>query len=138
MDPAFHRGIAGDFRPTETSGDQGDMFAAPVDASKHEKKRRLLSPQSVAAYEAAQPTALSKKQRIHGVILAAGARGTTRLGIVRTTGYLRDTVNARVRELLDDPTTGLVECGVIDGEGRLLHESHLAPGDTPLPRRARP
>lgn len=95
-----------------------------------------MSPQSLAAQAAIQPTVQSKRQRVAGVILASGPQGITRLEVVRKTGFLRDTVNGRVRELLDDPAMQIVECGARDGEGILLHETFLAPGAVPKPRRS--
>ncbi len=100
------------YQPTDAGGPQADLFGGSVDSGKQQAPssgRRNTSPQSLAAREAVQPTVRSTRQRVAGVILAAGAQRITRLEVVRKTGFLRGTVNGRVRECLDDLAMQTVE-----------------------------
>lgn len=100
------------YQPTDASGPQADLFASGVGSGRRQVPAnglRNTSPQSLAAREAVQPTVRSTRQRVAGVILAAGAQRITRLEVVRKTGFLRGTVNGRVRECLDDLAMQTVE-----------------------------
>jgi DNA-directed RNA polymerase specialized sigma24 family protein len=113
MDPLIHdleRGRGPRRRLAQGDGATGDLFA-PVppphngtDTSRDAARR--VAPQSAAM-----------RAQVYDAICLAGASGVTRSDIAGAIGMKKDTVNARVSELL---TRGLVKVvGKRDGEGLL-------------------
>lgn len=96
----------------------GGLFApAPVPVP-----TEAATPRAKARREA-EAKAPSKKARIRAAIMGASRPGITRLELARVTGFLRDTINARVREILDEQN-GIVEHGTRGDESVLMWEGY--------------
>jgi len=82
------------------------------------------------ALERNTPARLSKKAIILLAIEAAGTRGMTRWELHGTTGISENSVNGRVRELLDEDPSRVVEHGERDGRAVLMCKSCAQPVDS--------
>ena len=98
------------------------LFAPVVDP---ERPTPIRATTSLAAHRTAGGKAQTKKAAILTMIRVAGISGATRKELAESCSYLRDTVNARCRELLD--------ANLVHETGAERHGEHLIfAGPTPM------
>lgn len=114
-------------KPTENIGGLFAEIEHPAPVRKP-APRPIQRSTSQAAHAEAKRTAPTKKASIRAAIGGARYYGITRLELVGVTGFLRDTINARVRELLDDGQSGIIERGERSGEGVLYSYTYAPAG----------
>lgn len=113
MDPLIHdleRGRGPRRRLAQGDGATGDLFA-PVPPPRNGTETSREAARHVA------PQSAAMRAQVYDVICAAGPSGVTRSEISAATGIKKDTVNARVSELLSKALIKAI--GKRDGEGLL-------------------
>jgi DNA-directed RNA polymerase specialized sigma24 family protein len=110
-------------RPPQSQTAGLGLFDQPSDPEEETRSRRT-APTSVAAGRKIQSKAAGLRLTIANVIDAAGARGVTRKEIAETAAISKDTVNARVRELLDEQPPRYCVCGERGAEGVIINLRH--------------
>lgn len=133
MDPAFWKPHAPSSAPKKPAGPQTDLFAPPPAPAMSKKTTTpvAVATPSRAAKEQGEPKWMTMRARIRDAIKAAGVTGITRKELADQLLFLRDTVNGRVREILDDAEKFDPDnpeyrvSGTRGGEGIIRHRQHV-------------